>query len=81
MNAAMALRPLVDSAIGTDLPVRIDCWDGSSIGPTDADVVVRFRTRRALRRLVGRRTSWGSLARTSPGMSRWRGTSSTGCRG
>ena len=52
MNAAMALRPLVDSAIGTDLPVRIDCWDGSSIGPTDADVVVRFRTRRALRRLV-----------------------------
>ena len=52
MNAATALRPLVDSAIGTDLPVRIDCWDGSSIGPTDADVVVRFRTRRALRRLV-----------------------------
>ena len=32
--------------------MRIDCWDGSSIGPTDADVVVRFRTRRALRRLV-----------------------------
>jgi cyclopropane-fatty-acyl-phospholipid synthase len=52
MNAAMALRPLVDSAIGTDLPVRLDCWDGSSIGPADADVVVRFTTRRALRRLV-----------------------------
>src|SRR3954452_11662638 len=52
MNAAMALRPLVDSAIGTELPVRLDCWDGSSIGPADADVVVRFRSRRALRRLV-----------------------------
>jgi cyclopropane-fatty-acyl-phospholipid synthase len=52
MNAATALRPLVDSALGTDLPVRLDCWDGSSIGPPDADVVVRFRTRRALRRLV-----------------------------
>ena len=52
MNAAMALRPLVDSAIGTDLPVRLDCWDGSSIGPADAQVVVRFTSRRALRRLV-----------------------------
>lgn len=48
MNAATALRPLVDSSLGTDLPVRLDCWDGSSIGPLDADVVVRFRTRRAL---------------------------------
>ena len=52
MNAAMALRPLVDSAIGSGLPVRLDCWDGSSVGPADADVVVRFTTRRALRRLV-----------------------------
>jgi cyclopropane-fatty-acyl-phospholipid synthase len=52
MNAALALRPLVDSAIGTALPVRLDCWDGSSIGPANADVVVRFTTRRALRRLV-----------------------------
>jgi cyclopropane-fatty-acyl-phospholipid synthase len=52
MDAATALRPLVDSALGTDLPVRLDCWDGSSIGPTDADVVVRFTSRRALRRLV-----------------------------
>jgi cyclopropane-fatty-acyl-phospholipid synthase len=52
MNAATALRPLVDSAIGTALPVRLDCWDGSSIGPADADVVVRFTTRRAVRRLV-----------------------------
>ena len=52
MKAAEILRPLVDAALGTDLPVRIDCWDGSSIGPTDADVVVRFVSRRALRRLV-----------------------------
>jgi cyclopropane-fatty-acyl-phospholipid synthase len=52
MNAATALRPLVDSALGTDLPLRVDCWDGSSIGPADADVVVRFTTRRALRRLI-----------------------------
>src|SRR6476661_1302984 len=52
MNVAATLRPLVDAALGTDLPLRIDCWDGSSIGPADADVVVRFVSRRALRRLV-----------------------------
>ena len=52
MDAATTLRPLVDSALGTGLPLRVTCWDGSSIGPPDADVVVRFKTRRALRRLV-----------------------------
>ena len=52
MDAATTLRPLVDAALGTDLPVRVDCWDGSSMGPADADVVVRFVSRRALRRLA-----------------------------
>ncbi|HET7823534.1 MAG TPA: class I SAM-dependent methyltransferase [Ornithinibacter sp.] len=52
MSAATTLHPLVESAIGPGLPVRLDCWDGSSIGPADADVVIRFTTRRALRRLV-----------------------------
>ena len=52
MDAATILRPLVDATIGTELPVRVDCWDGSSIGPPTAEAVVRFRSRRALRRLV-----------------------------
>src|SRR3954470_506167 len=52
MDAAAVLRPLVDAALGTEIPVRIACWDGSSSGPADAAVAVRFRTRRALRRLV-----------------------------
>ena len=52
MDAAEMLRPLVDAALGTDLRVRVDCWDGSSTGPLDADVVVRFASRRALRRLI-----------------------------
>ncbi len=52
MDAATVLRPLVEAAIGTDLPVRVDCWDGSSLGPANAEVVVRFTTRRALRRLI-----------------------------
>ena len=65
MDAAAILRPLVDAALGTDLPVRIDCWDGSSIGPTDANGVVRFTSRRALRRLVWAPNRWGSPAPTS----------------
>jgi cyclopropane-fatty-acyl-phospholipid synthase len=52
MDAAMVLRPLVDASLGTELPVRVECWDGSSLGPADADVVVRFTARRAIRRLV-----------------------------
>jgi cyclopropane-fatty-acyl-phospholipid synthase len=52
VRVATVLQPLVDAAIGSDLPVRVDCWDGSSIGPPDADMVVRFVSPRALRRLV-----------------------------
>src|SRR5215203_6039923 len=52
MNAATVLRPLVDAVLGTDLPVRVECWDGSSSGPADAAAVVTFRSRRALRRLI-----------------------------
>ena len=52
MDAATALRPVVDAALGTDLPVRIDCWDGSSIGPAEPAAAVRFTSPRALRRLV-----------------------------
>ena len=52
MDAAIVLRPLVDAALGKDLPVRIECWDGSSMGPADAAAVVSFTSRRALRRLI-----------------------------
>jgi len=52
MDAATLLRPVVDATLGTDVPVRVECWDGSRLGPADAGVVVRFVTRRALRRLL-----------------------------
>ena len=52
MDVAAVLQPVVDAAVGPDLPVRVDAWDGSWIGPVDAAVVVRFVSRRALRRLV-----------------------------
>ena len=52
MTVADRLEPLVDATIGTDLPVRIECWDGSYLGPPDAKLAVRFTTPRALRRLL-----------------------------
>jgi cyclopropane-fatty-acyl-phospholipid synthase len=52
MTVAEKLEPLVDATIGTDLPVRIECWDGSSLGPPEAKVTVRFVSPRALRRLL-----------------------------
>ncbi len=52
MTVADVLEPLVRTTIGTALPVRIDCWDGSSLGPSDAVLHVRFTSRRALRRLL-----------------------------
>ena len=52
MDVAAVLRPVVDAAVGPGLPVRVVCWDGSSVGPPDAVVVIRFASRRALRRLV-----------------------------
>jgi cyclopropane-fatty-acyl-phospholipid synthase len=52
MTVAERLQPLVDATIGTDLPVRIECWDGSSLGPPEAKLTVRFTTPRALHRLM-----------------------------
>ena len=52
MTVAEVLEPLVRTTIGTALPIRIDCWDGSSLGPPDAALHVRFTSRRGLRRLL-----------------------------
>ena len=70
MRVATVVQPLVDAAIGSDLPVRVDCWDGGSVGPPDADMVVRFVSPRALRRLV-----WASTMRRHPPISRRRNAS------
>ena len=52
MTVAEVLEPLVRTTIGTALPIRVDCWDGSSLGPADAALHVRFTSRRGLRRLL-----------------------------
>ncbi len=52
MTVAKKLEPVVAAAFGKDLPIRIDCWDGSSLGPRDAKFALRFTRRRALRRIM-----------------------------
>src|SRR4051794_37552748 len=52
MSAAAVVAPLVTAALGGQIPVRVTCWDGSTIGPADSALHLVIRTRRALRRIV-----------------------------
>jgi len=51
-SAVDALSPLVDGLLGGQVPVRIELWDGSSMGPVDGPGVIHVRSRDALRRLL-----------------------------
>src|SRR4051794_22469230 len=51
-SAASAVHTLVRAVMGSELPLRISCWDGSVAGPPDAAVRLVIRHRRALRRLL-----------------------------
>lgn len=51
-SAADALRPLVESLLGRPLPVRLELFDGSVLGPDEGPGVVRVRSADALRRLI-----------------------------
>jgi len=52
MPAAEVIRPLAEAIVGAELPVRVECWDGSSLGRPDSEVRLRFVRRRALRHLL-----------------------------
>jgi cyclopropane-fatty-acyl-phospholipid synthase len=49
---SVRLADLVGSLLGDDLPVAVEAYDGSRLGPPDAPATVRIRSRDALRRLV-----------------------------
>jgi cyclopropane-fatty-acyl-phospholipid synthase len=51
-TVAGALQPLVTAILGPRLPVRIELWDGSAIGPVHAPSALRVRSPDALRRLL-----------------------------
>ncbi|MFN2606588.1 MAG: class I SAM-dependent methyltransferase [Acidimicrobiales bacterium] len=46
------MRPLVEALLGRPLPVRLELFDGSALGPDDGRGTVRVRSAGALRRLV-----------------------------
>ena len=48
----MALSSLIESVLGSDLPVAVRGYDGSVLGPPDAPATLVLRSRNALRRIV-----------------------------
>ena len=51
-TAADHLRPVVQAMLGDDLPVRIECWDGSAIEPVRTMGTLRLVSPDAVRRLM-----------------------------
>ncbi len=51
-TVAEVLRPLLDVVAGHQLPVRLEFWDGSGIGPPAQSGVVALRSANALRRIM-----------------------------
>jgi cyclopropane-fatty-acyl-phospholipid synthase len=56
--AQMALAPIIESVLGTDLPVAVRAYDGSAVGPPDPPATIDVRSPNALRRII---TSPGEL--------------------
>jgi len=50
-SVAHALRPLATAILGDPLPIRVEAWDGSGIGPMDGPGTLRV-TPRALRQFL-----------------------------
>jgi cyclopropane-fatty-acyl-phospholipid synthase len=46
------LQELLETVLGTDVPVRVTVYDGSAIGPLDAPSAVHIRTPDAIHRIV-----------------------------
>lgn len=47
---ADTLRPIAEMFLGSPLPVRVQCWDGSTLGPDDAPATLRIE-RTTIRRM------------------------------
>jgi cyclopropane-fatty-acyl-phospholipid synthase len=48
----MTLAPLVEQVLGSDLPIAVEAYDGSRVGPTDPPATIQIRSRDALLRIV-----------------------------
>ena len=52
MSVADTVAPLVTAALGDQVPIRVTCWDGSTVGPASSPLHLVLRNRRALRRIL-----------------------------
>src|SRR5437899_3987612 len=52
MRAAEAMAPLLRRLAGDPIPIRIEFWDGSTVGPESSPSTVVFRSPNALHRLA-----------------------------
>ncbi|KAA0022827.1 SAM-dependent methyltransferase [Antrihabitans cavernicola] len=52
MSTAQRILTTFEQIAGGPVPVGVRSWDGSTAGPSDPDVTVVFRNRRALRRVL-----------------------------
>ncbi len=52
MTVAEVMAPLVKAALGSEVPIRVVCWDGSQFGSDTAPVQLRIASRRAVRRMM-----------------------------
>jgi cyclopropane-fatty-acyl-phospholipid synthase len=46
------IADLLQQLVGTDLPIAVEAYDGSRLGPTDAPATLKIRSQLALRRIV-----------------------------
>jgi len=60
----MRVGDLVEQLLGRDLPVRLEAWDGTALGPEDASAKIVIRSFDAIRRIV--QTAVGDLVSLSP---------------
>jgi cyclopropane-fatty-acyl-phospholipid synthase len=50
--AGDSLGAMIEQLLGPEIPVRIDCYDGSSVGPPDAATRIIVRSEEALRYII-----------------------------
>lgn len=51
----MTVADLLQRVVGSDIPIRVEAYDGSSLGPEDAATTVEVRSADALRRIAAAR--------------------------
>ncbi|HMG26875.1 MAG TPA: cyclopropane-fatty-acyl-phospholipid synthase family protein [Acidimicrobiia bacterium] len=52
MAATMTIADLLEQVVGPDLPIAIEAYDGSRMGPANAPATLSIRSKTALRRIV-----------------------------